>query len=272
MATLIVMYTLKKTTDEYGRPKLLGPLNLRVHACFAPKKYAFQVARREAIKRGFGPGSGKLIQFVYDGDDDLDLYRQQYFGDYDQSQIVATVDLPHVLEYLWSAGTAIHAEGTGELSAWVAQQKRRLLDSRADLVRKELAVVLAKIPKQGPGNKSKRERLEKALGYLTSNAARMDYKKVRWMDLELASGAVEGAVKHVIGYRFDHGGMRWIRERAEALLQLRCIEINGQWESFIQWTHDQMQQAAVNGKRCRVRRNKPAPLPEISDRDYRKAA
>ena len=37
-------------------------------------------------------------------------------------------------------------------------------------------------------------------------------------DLEVASGVVEGGVKHVIGKRFDNGSMRWIRERAEARL------------------------------------------------------
>ena len=52
MATMVVTYTLKRVIAD-GRPKLLGPLNLRVHASFAPKKYAFQIARREAIKRGF---------------------------------------------------------------------------------------------------------------------------------------------------------------------------------------------------------------------------
>ena len=31
--------------------------------------------------------------------------------------------------------------------------------------------------------------------------------------------------------------MRWIPERAEALLHLRCIELNGDWENFITWTY-----------------------------------
>lgn len=272
MATMVVMYTLKQAIDENGNPKLLGPINLRVFACFAPKKYAFQIARREAIKRGFSADSGKLIQFVNDGDDDLEIYRQRYFGDYDQSQIILTADLPHVLEYLWSAGTAVHDEGTGELAAWVAKQKRRLMDSRADLIRKELEQILGLIPKQGPGNSSRRERLQKAIGYLEANAKRLDYKRVRHMDLELASGAVEGAIKHIIGARFDHGGMRWIRERAEALLQLRCIEINGQWDDFIRWAHDRMQEATCKGRRFRIRRKIPKALPKSDDCYYDKAA
>ena len=41
------------------------------------------------------------------------------------------------------------------------------------------------------------------------------------------TGTVEGVVNYVIAKRFDSGGMRWIKERAEHLLQLRCIEVNG---------------------------------------------
>jgi hypothetical protein len=277
MATMVVMYTLKKTVDENGKPMLLGPLNMRVYASFAPKKYAFQVARREAIKRGFGPNSGKLIQFVSDGDDDLEIYRKEYFGDYAKNNVVTTADLPHVLEYLWSAGTSIHEEGSGELSTWVRAQKQRLMASRGDLVRSELRDILAETPTTGPGNKGKRERLEKAIRYLDSNKERLDYKRLREMDLELASGIVEGAIKHIIGHRFDHGGMRWIRERAEALLQLRCVEINGDWDRFIQWVHDKRRTDALAGRTSRLRRAKPVPLPtvtpfNITNAAYNKAA
>jgi hypothetical protein len=264
MATMVVMYTLKKATDDKGNPILLGPLNVRILASFAPKKYAFQVARREAKKRGFGPESGKLIQFIHDGDDDLELYRKQYFGDYQQDKIIVTSDLPHVMEYLWTAGAAVHKEGSGKLSRWVSFQKRRLLAGRAHLVRRELSLMLASIPTRGPGNKGKRERLTKALKYLTDNAHRLDYKRVRAMDLELASGIVEGAIRHVIGLRFDHGGMRWIRERAEALLQLRCIEVNGQWDTFIQWVHDKRHSQISQGHLPRLRCATAPALPTVA--------
>ena len=66
----------------------------------------------------------------------------------------------------------------------------------------------------------------------------MNYQTLRKLDLEISSGAVEGAVNYVIAKRFDCGGMRWVKERAEALLHLRCIEINGDWEKFIDFVHD----------------------------------
>ena len=48
-----------------------------------------------------------------------------------------------------------------------------------------------------------------------------------WMqqDMVIATGQVEGAVRHLVGERFDCAGMRWVRSRAEALLHLRCIEL-----------------------------------------------
>jgi hypothetical protein len=270
MGTLVVMYTLRRETGPDGQMMLVGPLNKRVFASFAPKKYAFEVARREAIKRGFGPTSGKTIQFVTDGDDDLDTYRKEYFADYPGRTIITTLDLPHVLEYLWSAGGVLHEEGSGELSKWVARQKKRLLDNRADLVLAELRTALDATPKTGPGNKGRRERLIKAIRYIDSNLDRMNYRNVIEQDLELASGAVEGAVKHVMGARFDQGGMRWIRERAEALLQLRCIAMNGQWDDFFAWLQPKM--VDKSGEGARLRRRAPVPLPEVSRLQLHKAA
>jgi hypothetical protein len=135
-----------------------------------------------------------------------------------------------------------------------------LLENRADLVLADLRKMLASVPKTGPGTKAKRERLTKAIRYIENNLDRMDYQYLRESDLELASGAVEGAVNHVIGLRMDHGGMRWIRERAEALLQLRCIEINGHWDPFIQAVQDEV---SSSPRPLRLLRDEPAPLPTL---------
>ena len=59
--------------------------------------------------------------------------------------------------------------------------------------------------------------------YIAKRVHMMNYDQLEREDLELSSGIVEGAVRYVVAQRFDEGGMRWIRERAEALLQLRCI-------------------------------------------------
>jgi len=86
--------------------------------------------------------------------------------------------------------------------------------------------------------------------------------QLRKKDLEIGTGAVEGAVKNIIGRRFDHGGMRWIRERAEALLQLRCIEVNGNWEQFLDWVQGRLQEESRAANRnVRLLAQQPGPLP-----------
>jgi len=42
----------------------------------------------------------------------------------------------------------------------------------------------------------------------------------------------------------ESGGMRWIKERAEALLQLRCSEVNNDWDAFISYFHDKTSRQA----------------------------
>jgi hypothetical protein len=269
-ATLVVMYTLKLSPQGL----LLGPFNKKQYASFAGKRYGFAWARLMAQKMGFGPedcikrgsDSRKRVQFVSDGDPDFRIYLKDYFSGYSKEAFLMTLDLPHVMEYVWKAGTALHREGSDKLSDWALTQKRHLLQSRADLVIRELQKILASTPKRGPGNKGKRERLEDAIHYLETNLDRMDYKYLRDQDLELGSGACEGAVNYVIGKRFDHGGMRWIVERAEALLQLRCIELNGDWDDFIQWLERQLnkQNSRSIGTR-RLLREKPVALPTVDD-------
>ena len=90
----------------------------------------------------------------------------------------------------------------------------------------------------------------------------MNYGRLKAEDLERASGIAEGAVRFVIAQRFDEGGMRWIRERAEALLQLRCIEVNGDWDKFAAFIHGKLCDEAKNSRRLpRLLQDKAEPLP-----------
>lgn len=257
MATMVVMYTLRHAED--GSQQLLGPVNRRIYASFAPKRHAFAIARREADKRGFTKDSGKLVQVVTDGDDDLAIYAQEFFP-----EAIHTVDVMHVIEYLYSAGTCFHREESADLAAWIDVQKDRLYGGKEAAIVAELKHRFDGIPTTGPGNKGKRERLTKAIKYLDKRLPKMRYKDLRDQDLEIGSGAVEGAVKNIIGARFDSGGSRWIRERAEALLQLRCIEANGDWDTFIEWVHDDHRsRAQITGDRIRIQQNEPSPLPNF---------
>ena len=239
MSTIVTMYTLRRSVDG----TLEGPINKKVYASYAPKRHTVAIARREADKRGFQRGSRKVVQIVTDGDNDLERYIDEYFPEAEH-----TIDVYHVTEYIWEAGHCLHREGSAELLEWVEEQKEALYDGRAAEIVDEINSQLKRLD---PSKQSVRERLEK-----------MNYDELRERDLEISSGAVEGAVNYVIAKRFDSGGMRWIKERAEHLLQLRCIEVNGDWDAFIKFVHDRTQeQAQQRRKNLSLKRTKPAPLP-----------
>ena len=253
MSTIVVMYTLKRNAEGL----LEGPINKKVYASYAPKRHAVAIARREADKRGFKNKSGKLVQIVTDGDNDLARYVEEFFP-----EAIHTIDVFHVTEYLWKAGGCLYKEGSQELGEWVEEQKDLLYAGKASEIVEELDKRLALLPKKGPGMKKRRETLEKIRGYLNKRIDNMDYKTLSEMDLEISSSAVEGAVNYVIAKRFDSGGMRWIKERAEALLQLRCIEVNNDWDKFISYVHDKTSgQAQACSENFFLKSKEAEPLP-----------
>jgi hypothetical protein len=254
MGTMVVMYTLRREGNL-----LLGPINKRYYASFAPKRHAFEYARREATRRGFPPGTKRTVQVVTDGDNDLARYAIDLFPD-----ALHTVDVAHVIEKLWDAGSSLHREGTPEHHDWVAAQKTKLYAGRARSIVAELDRHLRRIALTGPGNKFRRQKLTEIRNYIDKRVHSMNYGELRRSDLELGSGQVEGAIKALMYRRMDQGGMRWIKERAEAVLQLRCIDANGDWLAFVDRVHKQARdRAASTGDRIRLQQRVPAPLPMV---------
>ncbi len=254
MATMVVMYTLRKGKDGQRH----GPVNVWRYASFAPKRHAFAIALREAKKRGFGPESGKLVQLLTDGDNDLAYYAKEFLP-----YALHSIDVMHVVEKLWAAGESLYREGTKECMAWVEARKDELYKGEARDIVAHLKRRLAQTPRTGPGNKGKRKRLEEVISYLDKRLECLRYDKLIADDLELGTGAVEGAIKNTIGKRCDHGGMRWIKERVEAIVQLRCIEANGDFERFTEFVHHRLfeEPAAAAALIVRLQSTTPANLP-----------
>ena len=118
---------------------------------------------------------------------------------------------------------------------WVVRQKKRLRNGSFDALMTELRVALEDTPRTGPGNKYRRTVLGAVINHFDKNRDRMKYARLRRLDLDIATGVVEGAVRHIIGTRFDGPGMRWGLDRLERLLHLRCILVNGMWDDFVHY-------------------------------------
>ena len=233
MAAVGVLYTLRRDADG----KLEGPLNKRVYATFEGYRAVFEWIALEAKKRGYGTAKFAKVLFVADGADAIWALQQEYFPGAD-----VCLDWYHVVEKLWAAGKAI-CRGTrrhrAQLESWVLAQKKRLRQGKVEEVIAEIGAALSSTAVTGPGNKYRREVLGKVHNHFVKNAARMQYARLRQADLEIGSGVVEGAVRHLIGVRLDGPGMRWGRDRAEAVLHLRCVLINGLWDEFSRYLTEQ---------------------------------
>ncbi len=214
----MVMDTLKRGADG----KLHGPVNKKVWASFTGRKAAARWARAEATKRGFGPDTTKTVPLVMDGAKGLKHNLVQLFP-----KAIVTLDGCHVVEKLWALGHRFHKEGSAELTAWVEDLKALLYGGRAAELGERLRGYAQQVPQHGPGTKSRRQALAALIGYLAPRLDRMRYGEWREQDLVIASGQVEGAARQVVGERLDCAGRRWSQGKAEPLLQLRCIELNG---------------------------------------------
>ncbi len=78
---------------------------------------------------------------------------------------------------------------------------------------------------------------------------------------------MEGAARYVVGERMDCSGMRWIPGRAEALLHLRCVELNGDWDQFYEWVYNRWKDKLQQKEKVIVRTDKPIDLLPSSTQD-----
>ncbi|HEV3445045.1 MAG TPA: UPF0236 family protein [Gemmataceae bacterium] len=253
--SVVVMYTLRRGADG----KLHGPINKKLYATFAGRKAAALWARAEATKRGFGPDTTKTVQIVLDGAKSLMQNLKALFP-----KAIFTLDVQHVVERLWKAGRHFHPEGSDELQDWVDDLKALVYVGKIKTLIKHLQEWLAETPHHGPGTKSRRQALMSLLGYLKPRIRMMRYGQWLKQDLVIATGQVEGAVRHLVGERFDCAGMRWVQGKAEALLHLRCIELNRDWQEFDRWFQERTRTRLQKSRRHKILTDQPLTLAEAA--------
>lgn len=247
-ATLVAMYTLKRGPD--GR--LHGPLNKKLYGSFSCRQSALQWARQQATRRGFPPGTKKVVQVVVDGEQCLESGIRDLFPD-----AILTLDIRHAQERLWQAGRQLHKAGSEELAVWVKPLEEQLYRGEVKSVLLMLREAHDGVSRRGPGTAQRRAELNEVIDYLKKRESMMAYGEQREKDLVIASGVVEGAARYLVGERLDNAGMRWIKERAECLLLLRCIEVNGDWDSFWDWAQQRRSKDLQQGKLVRLHSKTP---------------
>jgi hypothetical protein len=223
MAVVGVIYTLRRQPDG----TLEGPINKRITATFGGHRALFKLLRREADKRGYGK---KRTVFLADGAKTLWKLQEEFLP-----AAEGCIDWFHTVEKVHACAESVHPRDAQARAAWFDEQTRLLRRQGPGPVIENLKVAFEAVPKTGPGTKRRRARLLRTLKHLLDHMNHMRYAHLRRDDLDIGTGAAEGAVRNV-GLRLDGPGMRWSRDRAQQVLQLRCILINGQWKDFERYT------------------------------------
>jgi len=129
---------------------------------------------------------------------------------------VQILDFFHATEHLWTVARARFNRDERAASAWVSQQKVKLLESDNGA-----ALVIEDISTWEPQSEGEREVRRKELGYFTAHARRMKYKAHRQAGFHIGSGVMESSCRWVVQQRMKGAGMRWSRDGAESMLHLR---------------------------------------------------
>jgi hypothetical protein len=181
----------------------------------------------EVLRRD--PQRTKPLVFLSDGEPAL----HEHQGEFLPAGAVCILDLFHVLEYLWKAAWCFFDEASEKqrAEAWVEAKLRALLEGRVASVIRGLRVLATRRGSRGRARKT----VEQVTGYLERNRERMKYDEYLAAGYPIGSGVVEGACRHLVKDRLERAGMRWRRQGAQAMLDLRATYLNGEWEAF--WTY-----------------------------------
>ncbi|MGH9244041.1 MAG: ISKra4 family transposase [Acidimicrobiales bacterium] len=141
------------------------------------------------------------------------------------------VDLIHVLEYLWSAAWCFFAEGDRSAEEWVRDRAVAVLDGGA----RDVAAGIRRRASTERLKPADRHNADTCASYLTNKAAYLDYPKALSSGWPIATGVIEGACRHICKDRMDLTGARWGLKGAEAVLKLRTVRSNRDFDKYWQF-------------------------------------
>jgi hypothetical protein len=161
---------------------------------------------------------------LYDGQEALWEARQRHLP----AACIGVLDLLHVTPRLWKAAHLFHKEKSEEAEQFVRERCLRILQGGIEGVIRGLRQMGTKHELTGARKKS----LEQICAYLEKNQERMRYDEYLAQGYPIASGVIEGACRHLVKDRMERAGMHWTPAGAQAMLDVRSVHVDGEWEQF----------------------------------------
>ena len=172
------------------------------------------------------PHGTKPVICVMDGQEDLWTTIHLFQPD---SQRVEILDLLHVTPRLWKAAR-IFSNSQAEATRFVRERVRSVLQGKVQGVIRGLR----RMASLRVLNSHDRRTIAVICAYLWNNRHRMRYHEYLAKGYPIASGVIEGACRHVVKDRLERTGMNWTVPGAQAMLDLRCVYLSGDWDAFLE--------------------------------------
>jgi len=222
----------EQTTTQPPRP---APIGKEVRATLQGKDFALErLARRMATRMG------EHIQQRAALTDGAEALQDRILALFPGFTLV--LDIMHALEYLWDAANALLGETHPDRTAWVKKHLLSILSGETEHV-----ILTLETQVQEPSlTDAQRKALNTTIGYYRRNLAYMHYDRYLEQGWPISSGVVEGACGHLVKDRMEQSGMRWTPAGAQAILEIRAVRVNDDWDGY-QLFHRQCQHQRLYG-------------------------
>jgi hypothetical protein len=221
-----VLHTLRTEDIKNKRPK---PVCKRVWASIehAPQR-VIDDTFAEALRRD--PERSRRWIVLVDGQQDQ-IRRMKKAARKAGVKITIVLDIIHVLEYLWNAAYAFHAQGSEAAETWVRQRLFALLQGRSGGT---VAKSIRQMAKRRALSAKAAKAVERCAGYLVKHTHWLHYDRALADGLPISTGVIEGACRYLIQDRMGRTGARWSLAGAEAIVRLRALRTSGDFDAY--WT------------------------------------
>ena len=203
------------------QPQRPVPVGKEVQATMKGKDFALERLARRVDQR-----EGEHIQQRAALTDGAEALQDRVLSRFPGFELI--LDIIHVLEYLWDAANALLGETHPDRTAWVKEQLLLILSGKTTTV----IQILESLVQDPTTSDAQREVLNTTIGYYRRNLPYMRYDRYLDRGWPISSGVVEGACGHLVKNRMEQSGMRWTKPGAQAILDLRAVRVNDDWDAY----------------------------------------
>lgn len=175
------------------------------------------------IAQRIGFGDKTKVHGLGDGAIWVREQMERVFG----SQVNFIIDFFHLCDYL-SAAADIFGDGKAE---WMEKTKTDLKKGQIEKITQELK----RLQERHVDHKGLRD----CIRYVENRETQFAYDKALAQGLPIGSGKIESTHRNIIQQRMKKPGAWWRSDLAEAMINLRILRANGDWDEFWEKETDQ---------------------------------